>query len=115
MHIGNMIISVVLFIIFYLIGFSAQKMKDPMNFWSSDFGIIDPDNIKDIKAYNRAIAKIWKYYSISFLIAGGLSFWNAIASMVAYTLISTLGLAICYEKVKEKYMYDTKNYKITKK
>ena len=62
-------------LLFVLIGIYARQRKKPMWFWS---GIEVPESkVRDVKAYNRANAKMWCVFSIPFWVSGVVEFFFA--------------------------------------
>lgn len=60
-------------ILFIIIGIYAMNRKKPMWLWSGSQ--ISESNINDVKAYNRAIGKMWCVFSIPMFV-GGIYFTN---------------------------------------
>ena len=54
MIIGFVIWSLVS-LLFFGVGFSSWKAKEPVGFFTG----VKPAQMKDVTAYNRAVAKIW--------------------------------------------------------
>ena len=78
MNDGNMTAVLVMalcsfgFALFFLaIALWAKRSEKPVQFWSGTK--IDPQKVRDVAAYNRANAIMWKVYSVPFWIAGILS------------------------------------------
>lgn len=92
-------------LLFVLIGIYARQRKKPMWFWP---GIEVPESkVRDVKAYNRANAKMWCVFSIPFWVSGVVEFFLPLFSVVMLVLASTLGLALIvwyYHKIEEKYI-----------
>lgn len=74
--------------VFLGIGIWAMKRKDPMHFWSGT--TVDPKNITDVPAYNRANGRMWMEFSIPFWICGLLGLWGD-RFTVAYTVLLCVG------------------------
>ena len=97
--------------LFYAIGAWAAKARKPVSFWS---GIkVDADKVKDIPAYNRANAVMWKVYSIPYWtcgIFGSLGFLGdvfTIVSAVILFLACVPGLILLvrrYHKIEKLYV-----------
>ena len=110
---GDILIYIISAVIFYFIGEYAKKTKKPMHFWSGDS--IDPNNIKDIYEYNRANARMWKQYALSFLICSLVVYIYPKLSIILFIINLFVGMVIMvmqYEKITKQYMYDPKNYVI---
>lgn len=98
--------------IFYGIGIWAARRKDPMHFYSGTS--VDPRTISDIPAYNRANAKMWKIFSIPFLLCGLCSIlslfipWCSTVSIALLVAGCTLGigwLVSKYHRILKKYTF----------
>ena len=64
-------------ILFFGIGIWAERSEKPVHFWSGTK--VDPRKVKDIPAYNHANARMWKFYSLPYMVSGalgGFSFWG---------------------------------------
>jgi len=58
-------------LLFSVIGLHANKADKPVHFWAGS--TIDPENVSDIRAYNRKCAIMWLWYSIPYCIAGAVA------------------------------------------
>ena len=87
------------------IGIWAWKSKEPVGFFTG----IKPPKVKDVTAYNHAVAKIWVGFSIAFEIVIGvplLFLKQNSAGFVFPTLLCLLlviGMAVAYIRVEAKY------------
>lgn len=91
-------------VIFIFIGIYAMNRKKPMWLWSGSS--ISESNINDVKAYNRAIGKMWCVFSIPLFIGGIVEFFLPIFSILIFALTCTVGVAFIvwyYHKIEEKY------------
>ena len=91
-------------VLFYSIGVYAKRLQKPMWFWSGTE--MDPSEIKDVRAYNRANALMWKCYGALFFLAALLRFWGFWAAMIAFILAFAVGtplLVVAYSKIYKKY------------
>ena len=95
----------------YGIGLWAERKQEPMGFWTGRE--VDSSTITDIAGYNRANGRMWKLYSIPFLMTIPLgigSLWFAWCSAAVFMLImldSTLGIwwLICrYRRICREFM-----------
>lgn len=87
-------------ILFIIIGIYAMNRKKPMWLWTGSQ--IPESKIKDVKAYNRAVGKMWLIFSILFFIGGIVEFF----SLILFTFTCTVGIGgivWCYHKIEEKY------------
>ena len=86
------------------LGISAFFSKKAMYFWANT----DPVPVRNIKAYNRAVGKLWITYGIIFMLLGlpMLGGQNTV-----YILLSVLGVVIETIAVMAIYsLYITKKY-----
>ena len=91
-------------LLFYFIGVYANKIEKPMWFWAGSE--VDPAVITDVKAYNAENAKIWKWYSVWYWIAGIAWFWSAALAVAVLILGCSVGVAIListFGKIEKKY------------
>lgn len=91
-------------ILFYAIGIYAQKIEKPMWFWSGT--TVNPDEITDVKKYNRENSAMWKLYSLWFWAAGFSKIRSSTLAILFLVLGCTIGIALLvfsYEKIYKKY------------
>lgn len=97
-------------VLFFWIGVWASSRKDPMHFWSGS--TVDPKTISDIPAYNRANARMWKWYSIPFWLSGimgVLTFFDsrfASLSMIPIGFACTIGIVLLigiHRRIQKRY------------
>ena len=74
--------------LFSWIGSWAEKRKDPMNFWTGS--VVDPKTIRDIPAYNKANARMWKRYAAPYWMTG----WCGFACFVSYPIATAVGILL---------------------
>lgn len=90
---------------FISIGIYALKRKTPMHFWSGT--TVKPEEISDIKAYNKANGIMWILYSFTFILGGILSLlFNTNIGGIIVAISSTLGsiiLMLVYRRIYQKY------------
>ena len=90
--------------LFFGIGVYAKRLQKPMWFWSGTE--IDPSAIKDVRAYNKANALMWKCYGALFFLAAVLRFFGFWPAMIAFILAFAVGtplLVVAYSKIYKKY------------
>ena len=90
--------------LFFGMGVYANKLEKPMWFWSGSK--VDPASITDVKAYNRENARMWKWYSVWYWIAGIVWHWSEGIALITVILGSTVGIALLirnYLKIEKKY------------
>src|SRR5699024_3273939 len=91
-------------ILFIIIGIYAMNRKKPM--WLGAGSQISESNINDVKAYNRAIGKMWCVFSIPLFVGGIVEFILPIYSILILALTCTVGIGLIvwyYHKIEEKY------------
>ncbi|WP_071162454.1 hypothetical protein [[Clostridium] dakarense] len=95
-------------IIFIGMGIYSLKRKTPMHFWAGT--VVKPEEIRDIKSYNRANGIMWIVYGLSFLLCIPL---ELLFGDIGYIIIGILGLPgvialiLCYNHIYKKYKNDT--------
>lgn len=91
--------------VFIIFGIYALKKKDPINFWAGS--VVKSEEIKDIKAYNRANAFMWLGAgAIIALLGFTFLIWKSkIISLVFVLLIFfiIIIMMILYQKIYNKY------------
>ena len=91
-------------ILFYSIGVYAKKCDKPMGFWSGSE--VKPEQISDIKQYNKENSIMWKLYSLWYFAAGLARLWDSIVFAVILIMSCTVGLVLlilCYNRIFRKY------------
>lgn len=92
-------------LLFIGLGIFSIKKKTPMHFWA---GIpVKPEEIRDIKAYNKANGIMWIAYGLIFILSGFAPFvWdlNLVAIVFIISIVfGTISLMIVHGKIYEKY------------
>lgn len=104
---GRLIGFVIWFIcclLFVYIGICAWKAKEPVGFFAQS----EPPKVKNVKGYNRAVAKIWFFFAFSMLllglplIMGGQNSPLIIISILG-TMFLAIGICVIYLFVENKY------------
>ena len=103
--------SIVMFVIctlcggiFFSIGQWAQRSSKPMHFYSGT--TVSPDEIRDIPAYNRENARMWKIYSLPYFGAAILGIRNPGLSAVLIGVACLPGIIVlvsAYQRIYRKY------------
>ena len=91
-------------LLFTGIGVYAAKTDKPMWFWSGS--TIDPATITDVKAYNKANAKMWIGYSLWYWLAGigwGLYPALGLTLLLLGCTVGIGGLLYAYHRIEKKY------------
>lgn len=92
--------------LFVVIGICSFSAKKPVGFWAN---VKSPsvDEISDIKAYNRAMGKMWCVFGIVFvllgapLLTGQNSPWILLSILGA--MFSVIVLMVIYLRIERKY------------
>lgn len=95
---------VICMVIFGGIGFYALNAKKPMHFWSGTK--VKAESITNIKAYNRAHAKMWFAYDIPYIIAFFAAPFSEKVAAGCIAFASTIGIGILigsYFRIEKKY------------
>ena len=97
--------------LFLLIGVRAGRSAKPVSFWA---GIeVDAERVRHIAEYNKANARMWKFYSIPYFISGILAQLGFLYSTYMYVSLIVLLLAaipgipiliLHYKKIEKKYI-----------
>ena len=103
---GNIIafsIWSIITLVFIIIGISDWNSKKAVGFYTG----VKPPEVKDIKKYNRAVAKIWFVYAAGFeLLALFLLFYEQNSPMFIIPILGvvflTIGIIVAYNIVLDK-------------
>lgn len=90
--------------IFLILGIWAVNRETPMWFWGGTQ--IPESSITDVKAYNRAMGKMWCVFSIPLWVGGIVEFLLPAASILILALACTVGIGLVvwrYHKIEEQY------------
>jgi len=107
MDLGNIIMAATCgfcALIFGAIALWAFTRRDPMHFWAGS--AVNPEDIIDIPAYNRANGKLWAIYAACMAVSGVFSLFGIVAGSVLLVLLCVPGIAvliIAYKKIFNKY------------
>ena len=91
-------------LLFVIIGIVAWNKKEPMGFWAQ----AEPPKVKNVKAYNRAVAKIWFFFAVGMfllglpLIIGGQNSPLIVLSILG-SMFLVIGICVIYVFVEKKY------------
>ena len=100
-------VCIFMFLLYAGFGLFYYHSKTPANFWSGDK--ISPEDVSDVKKYNRANGIMWIVYGILFLIPASTAFTSVLISGVfigIFTFIGVPVLIVIYTKIiKPKYMF----------
>lgn len=104
---GNIIWLIIMIpcsLLFTGIAVYAFRTKKPMWFWSGT--AVRAEELRDVKAYNRANGFMWLGYSLIYWACTVLGFWNMPAAGIVLTLgcvLATPLLAAVYHGIYQKY------------
>ena len=107
MNLENILFAATCWLTSILIGAIALwafKRKTPMHFWTGS--TVNPEEIADIPAYNRANGFMWAIYAGSIALSGVLSLFNIQVGVVLLILACVPGVAcliIAYRRIYKKY------------
>ena len=91
------------------IGVYAWRREKPMWFWSGTE--VKPEEITDIRAYNRANGIMWICYSLFFWAAALISNWSGMAAGVVVLVggvFGSLGMIVAFQRIYHRYSVDGK-------
>lgn len=86
------------------IAFWAFKRKEPIHLWSGSQA--GPEEITDVRAYNRANGIMWAIYAACIFIVGIVSLFNSLLSAILLIIVFIPGiivLVIVYNRIYNKY------------
>ena len=97
--------------LFFGIGIVARHSKKPFAFWAGT--TVNPERVSDIAGYNRASARMWKWYSFPYFSAGILACLEPVSHVFAVLAAGLLGLSCfpgllalvrAYRRIERKYI-----------
>lgn len=83
------------------VGLYAFNKKTPMHFWAGT--TVKPEEISDIKKYNRANGTMWIVYGLSFLLLPTLSNIFGEMAVTAMYMFGFVVFIFCYKCIYNKY------------
>lgn len=86
--------SFLCFLPMFLISFAGKKSKEPINFISGDNSL--KKKIKDVKAYNHAMAVLFLIWSLCYFCAGILYLFNPLYGTMMLICSCTIVLAMMF-------------------
>lgn len=90
--------------VFFGIGSWAAHRRDPMHFWAGT--TVPPEAIRDIPAYNRACARMWRVYGGVYVLAGVAALFSMGCAGILITIACVAGLPlliVCYQRIYRRY------------
>ena len=103
----NIILFVIVLLVgmlFYGIGCYAQRMKSPMHFYSGS--TVDASALSDVKSYNQENGRMWKIYSLGYLLGAVFALFLPMITLVLLLFSGTAGLGllvVAYQRIYKKY------------
>lgn len=91
-------------LVFVVIGISSWRAEEEIGFFTG----VKPPKMRDVKAYNHAVAKLWWVFSFLFEVIGlpliVIEQNNPIALIIAvFVPFLIIGIIIAYKKIELKY------------
>ena len=91
-------------VIFLIIGASVWQSKEAVGF----FTFVNPPQVKDVKRYNHAVAKIWFTVAFVFEILGVPFLWYEqnsplVIFIILGVVILIIAMMITYTRIEAKY------------
>ena len=107
MYVGSVISLVCLFCtcVFVIMGIVSLKTKDIAQFWIKDN--IKIDWVKDIKMFNREVARLWFCLALPFFLGIFIALiWPTVAGVIILGpgLILAVILTVYYHSLKDRYV-----------
>ncbi|SFI42091.1 hypothetical protein SAMN05192551_12010 [Tindallia magadiensis] len=91
--------------VFIGIGIYSIKRKTPMHFWSGT--IVRPEEISDVKSYNKENGIMWIVYGSTYILSAIVSlFWRSSIGTIIVGLSASVGiivLILVYQRIYKKY------------
>ena len=91
-------------IAFWVIATYNKDSKDPISFWSGDRSL--KDKVKDVTAYNREMAALYKKYAWAFAATAVAGAVHPLAGVAVLVPVCTIGIFLvyrAYKKILQKY------------
>ena len=82
----------------------AFRRKTPMHFWAGS--AVNPEEITDIPAYNRANGNMWLAYAAAMALSGIVGLFNTVAGAVLLLVVGVPGIAfllLTYKRIYREY------------
>ena len=89
---------------FWVIAKYQVNSKDPISFWSGDTSL--KDKVKDVPAYNREMAALYKKYAWAYVAAAVAGAVHPLAGVAVLVFICMGGIFFvyrAYKKILQKY------------
>ncbi|MCL1992670.1 MAG: hypothetical protein FWG66_06965 [Spirochaetes bacterium] len=92
------------FVLLALLALRGSKREKPAAFWSGTSVL--PEEIKDIPAYNRAVARMWVLYGGCFFAGAAVTLFSIEAGIIITLVFSLPGIFVlvrAYRRIYDKY------------
>lgn len=83
---------------FFVIGNFGKDSKEPIGFWAGDESL--KGKVKNVKSYNQEMSKLYKIWSLTFVITGVLCLMPMYIGVVGIVLECTVGIYIAWKAYK---------------
>jgi len=109
MEFGNWFMAIMILVIavpWFWWSWKIRRHKRLFSLWNGTGKKVQPEEITNIPAYNRAISNMWAVFVTIFGASGIVSLFSITAGAALATLVSVLGifpLFVIYEKIYKKY------------
>ena len=84
---------------FFVLSVYGKNSNEPINFWSGDTTL--KSKVRNIKEYNKEMAKLYKKYAIAFCLTGIGCLILPVIGIIMICLDCTLGLYLLYRSYKK--------------
>ena len=84
---------------FFVIAHFGKDSGEPMSFWAGDNTL--KGKVRDVRGYNYKMSRLYKKWSLAFVLAGILCLINDIAGIAGMILVSTIGIYIVWRSYKK--------------
>lgn len=84
---------------FFILSVYGKNSNEPINFWSGDTTL--KSKVKNVKEYNKEMAKLYKKYAIAFCITGIACLILPVIGIIMICLDCTLGIYLVYRNYKK--------------
>lgn len=99
------VVCIFLFLVFAVLGIYFCLSKTPANFWAGEK--ISPEDVSDVKKYNRANGFMWIVYGVLYLIPAFTGFINVMISGGIIGILTFIGVPVLIfiytKKIRSKY------------
>ncbi len=82
----------------FVIGNYGKDSKEPVAFWAGDKSL--NGKVKDVKGYNQEMSKLYKRWSLTFVLTGVLCLLSMYIGVICIVLECTAGIYIVWKMYK---------------